>query len=123
MKTMNTAHQACKAVQSTRRSVLAAAAITTLLASSPAMTWAAAVEPLSQVGASLPVAQFDIGAMPAANTWSRASGFASVLVGEELRTLHSKVRVPSRTGAIPGRIAQWRALPGRSDSRAECGLD
>jgi hypothetical protein len=95
MKTMNKAHQARKAVQSTRRSVLAAAAITTLFASSSAVTWAAAVEPLSQVGASLPVAQFDNGAMPAANTWSRASGFASVLVGEELRTLHSKVRVPA----------------------------
>lgn len=95
MKIMNTAHQARKAIQSTRRSMLAAAAITTLLASASAATWAAAAEPLSQVGASLPVAQFDNGAMLAAKTWSRASGFASVLAGEELRALHSKVRVPA----------------------------
>jgi len=95
MKIMNTTHLAPKANQTTRRSVLAAAAVATLLASGSAATWAATAEPLSQVGASLPVAQFDNGAMPAANTWSRASGFASVLAGEELRALHGKVQIPS----------------------------
>lgn len=131
MKTMNAYRSAGRVVA--RRHVLAAVALAALGASLSldAGASAPAASAFAQIGASLPVAQFDNSAAAASRTWSRASGFASVLAGQDLRAARGKVQVPpaqaqfhvqSRGGAyylVEGeRAADERVVshPGASDA-------
>lgn len=77
------------------RQVLAAAA---MLCLGSTTAWGATAEQYARLGASLPVAQFDDGAAAASATWSRASGFASLLAGEPVRAARGKVQVASMQG-------------------------
>lgn len=82
----------------TRRVTAMAVAVAAMLCAGTLPAWGASTAQFSQVGASLPVAQFDDAASAASSTWSRAGGFASVLAGEQVRAARGKVQAAALQG-------------------------
>lgn len=86
-------------VLAARRRIFAAAAAAVFASvTSAADKLTSDAEAFSRIGASFPVVEFHNDNSAAASTWTRASGFASVLAGEEVRAVSTMMQSAASHG-------------------------